>query len=388
MTFHKYSASSIFDGRSFSHDTVLITDENGFVHDLVRSVDAGENIQWFDGMLVPGFVNAHCHLELSHLKGRIPKGCGFVPFLKQVLALRGMEADTIRMAIEQAEDEMIREGIVAVGDICNTSDSINQKLKKRLYYHSFIETSGFSDEIANARFDAAKLLKKSFVTAFGKEAVTITPHAPYSVGNRLFDRICAEEELLSIHNQEDDSENRFFLMGDGPLLQLYSSLKMDISNFIISKTSSLQAVWKHFRNGQSIVFVHNVATRKDDIEFISQQETKPVIYWCVCPNANLYITGNLPDVQLLKQKGQIVLGTDSLASNHQLSILEEMKTLHRHFPEITLQELLQWATINGAEALAIDKVFGSFEKRKKPGIVLLHGLKDNLINDAVARSII
>ena len=78
----------------------------------------------------------------------------------------------------------------------------------------------------------------------------------------------------------------------------------------------------------------------------------------------------LPDIELLVKQGcQLVLGTDSLASNRQLSIAGEMKTIRQHFPKITTEEMLKWATSNGAKALQLDALLGSFEKGKKPGVV-------------------
>jgi cytosine/adenosine deaminase-related metal-dependent hydrolase len=96
------------------------------------------------------------------------------------------------------------------------------------------------------------------------------------------------------------------------------------------------------------------------------------LYWCFCPNANLYITGSLPDVEPFRDSGQtIVLGTDSLASNQQLSILAEMQTIRSSFPSIGVSELLGWASINGAKALQMEDSLGSFETGKQPGAILV-----------------
>ncbi len=92
---------------------------------------------------------------------------------------------------------------------------------------------------------------------------------------------------------------------------------------------------------------------------------------------------------LLRNECNIVVGTDSLASNHQLNILEELKTISRNFPGIPLEKLLQWATINGAKALQADALFGSFEKGKQPGIVLIENVEgEKLSQTAVARRIL
>ena len=388
MSFRKFSPTSIFEGRQIINDAVLITNEAGVIQDLIQKTDAGENIQPLQGLLAPGFVNAHCHLELSHLKDKIPEGCGFVPFLKAVVATRASEPQLVSDAISSAEKDMIKSGIAAVGDICNTTDTIPQKMKGSLYYHSFMETFGFTDQDAESRYAAALELKAAFSSLPLPDSISITPHAPYSVSDDLFRLISERETLISLHNQEDAAENTFFLHGDGPLAELFTFLQLDISGFRIPHQRSLQAVWKHFKNTQHLLLVHNVDTTSNDLTFISRQHNTPSIFWCLCPNANLYITGNLPDVKLLLKNGTMVLGTDSLASNHQLSILEEMKTVQMHFPEIPLLELLQWATLNGAKALRIDDRFGSFEKGKQPGLVLIENVRGDSIREAVSTRIL
>ncbi len=90
----------------------------------------------------------------------------------------------------------------------------------------------------------------------------------------------------------------------------------------------------------------------------------------------------------MEQNCNIVLGTDSLASNHQLNILEEIKTLHKNFPEIKLETMLQWATINGAKALQMDNTLGSFEINKKPGVVLIEGIVKEELNKASSKRIL
>ncbi|MES1181568.1 MAG: amidohydrolase family protein, partial [Flavobacterium sp.] len=142
--------------------------------------------------------------------------------------------------------------------------------------------------------------------------------------------------------------------------------------------SSLQTWLPYFDKQQSIILVHNVTTTTDDIEFIKQQTANDhqQAFLCLCPNANLYISNTLPDVDLfVNRQLDIVLGTDSLASNQQLDILTEIKMLQEHFPEIELATMLRWATINGAKALQVDDELGSFEKGKKPGVVLIEGIE-------------
>jgi aminodeoxyfutalosine deaminase len=166
-------------------------------------------------------------------------------------------------------------------------------------------------------------------------------------------------------------------------LRLYEKLGIDVSFFKPSGKTSLQTFLPWLKNYQSLILVHNVLTSKEDAAFaqnLSPATDHRSLYYCLCPNANLYITNTLPGIELLTEPpfglaaaGGVVLGTDSLASNHQLNIWEEIKTLQKHIPSIDLITLLQWATINGATALQMQQQLGSFEKGKKPGIILIEG---------------
>ena len=378
--YRKFSADHIFNGYSILRQQVLITDPAGVIVDLVNEKEAGEGIEKFTGILSPGFINCHCHLELSHMRGHIPKHTGLVDFVLKVVNERHFEEAEILSAIDTAETEMRENGIVAVGDICNNTITIPQKTKGRLQYHNFIEATGFPPAVAALRFQRAVDLYNAYSASL--PANSIVPHAPYSVSAEMFRMIDAfpGNKLLTIHNQEIAAEDELFEKGNGDLLRLYEKMGIDISFFQPSGKNSLQTFLPYFGKGQSLILVHNVCTTEKDIAFIKSQTTDPRLHTvlCLCPNANLHISNRLPEVQMLMQQGvDIVLGTDSLASNDALSILEEMKTIQENFPGTELAALLKWATANGAAALQVDKTLGSFEKGKQPGVVLIEGT-DNL----------
>jgi aminodeoxyfutalosine deaminase len=392
MTYRKFKADYLFLGDRFAgSDSVLITTDDGTVQDVVPAAVAGEDVVCMAGMLCPGFVNSHCHLELSHMRGVIPEGTGLVDFLGAVIKLRGGRAfdtgdqqDPVLAAIAAAEQEMLDSGIVAVGDICNTTDTLDQKGQRRLHYHNFIETIGFVEQGAAARFEQSKAVYDRFP---GRHS--LVPHAPYSVSAGLFTLIAGHRgnRLLTMHNQETEAENEFFLSGKGDFLRLYAMLGVDVSFFHGTGKRSLESCLPYFHEGQTMILVHNVATAAEDLD---RMAGGPELYFCLCPNANLYIGGQLPDVELLDRRGcRIVVGTDSLASNHRLSVLEELKTLQRAFPRLDTARLLGWATLNGARALQMEELLGSFSAGKKPGVVLLTGLEDQrLAAGATARRII
>jgi cytosine/adenosine deaminase-related metal-dependent hydrolase len=191
----------------------------------------------------------------------------------------------------------------------------------------------------------------------------------------------SQGKTLSIHNQESEAENIFFETGEGDLLNLFASLNIDVSSFIPSAKSSLQTIAPFLNKPSQLLFVHNIYTDKKDIDVIRNMQ--PDCYWCICPNANLYIDNVLPDVDLLCSSGcKIVVGTDSLASNNKLSVIEELKTISNNFPGIPLSEMLTWITINGAKALQMQDAIGSFEKEKFPGVVAIEKLKDGKLTAA------
>ncbi|UKT63219.1 amidohydrolase family protein [Pedobacter mucosus] len=333
------------------------------------------NIVKYNGAIVPGFINTHCHLELSHMLGQIPEKTGLVEFVQSVIKNRNADAEQISRAMEDADTQMQKNGIVAVGDIANQVISKEVKLKSKLHYYTFVEAMGFNPERADAIMDYAK----EIATAFNPLISSVVPHAPYSVSPALLQLINEnakkENAIISIHNQETKSENLFFKDKTGSFLDLYKFLQLDISFFQPTGKTSIQS-WLPFVNNQKILLVHNTEISKADIDFAKQ--TNNDLYWCLCPQANLYIENTLPDVDLLIDEGlKITLGTDSLASNHQLNILSEMKTLQQ-YKKVDFEKLLKWATLNGAEFLSLDDKFGSIEVGKRPGLNLIQ-LSDDFI---------
>lgn len=375
MQYRKLRANQLFDGYEIQeNNSVLVMTVDGKVDDIVPLSEAGDDVQYHPGILSPGFVNCHCHLELSHLKNSIPEKEGLVGFVSRVIKDRHLPEEQILAAIEEAENEMIENSIMAVGDICNNSLTLTQKIKGRLRYHNFIEASGFLPSLANERFRRAVDIFNNYASnpSIPAASNSIVPHAPYSVSEELWQQIVdfPGNQLMTIHNQESMAEDELFLYRQGEFLDLYRNMNIDISFFQSSGKSSLQTYLSKFLPQQSLILVHNVHTTANDLLFA--RNTGHTIAWCLCPNANLYITGQLPDIPLLiKENCTIVLGTDSLASNHQLSILAEMQTIRRHFPDIPVEQLLAWATLNGAKALQMDTLLGSFEKGKQPGVTLL-----------------
>lgn len=378
MSYIKFRGSQLFTGENLLGDrNVLITTQHGDIEAIVPIEEAGDDIRELDGIISPGLINCHCHLELSAMKDIIPQHTGMIPFLLAVMGSRRADAEILADAMAQANETMYENGIVAVGDISNTTVSVGEKTRSDLYYHTFLEITGFIPDSAQQKvgqgIEASGAYRESGLK------VSLSPHAPYSVSPALLDLINNHTagELVSIHNQESSSENIFFHYKKGDFLRLYRELGLPIDFFEATGKNSLANWLPHFNKNQSLLLVHNAATDQADIELAQllssgENAVLKAIYFCLCPRANQYIQHLSPDARLFYRNNcNVVIGTDSLASNTELNIWAEVQQLHRDDKTIPMQTLLQWATLNGAKALGVDDKFGSFRKGSRPGVVLL-----------------
>jgi cytosine/adenosine deaminase-related metal-dependent hydrolase len=380
----KLTADRIFDGFTWlEEDQVLITDDQGRILDIVHASLAGDDVLRLRGTLCPGFVNAHGHLELSHLKGVTERGTGLTGFLSQVIQQRGFEREQVIDAMTRADRDMYLQGIQAMGDICNTEDSIPVKAASRIRWYNFIEVLSSRDEGRAQRLahytairDRFRKDLRDFQDGTGFISASLSPHAPYSVSPLSFQDIdlATQGETVSLHNQESLAEDELFRYGSGPFLDFYRSIGMSESPIGRTGRSSLQSVLPYFNGAQRIILVHNTFTTAEDLVFADHMagERGLSIHYCLCPNANLFIEGRMPPVPLLMAEGRaLVIGTDSLASNDQLSIASEIGAILHAFPDVTLGQALKWATSNGAAALGFENEIGSFTRGHRPGIILL-----------------
>jgi cytosine/adenosine deaminase-related metal-dependent hydrolase len=247
--YQKFQATQLFTGTELLQDQlVLITKQDGTVEGIVGLEDAGDDIQSFEGVLSPGFINAHCHLELSHMKGMIPTETGLGEFVKQIVGLRKVPEAQIQEAIVNAEAEMIANGIVAVGDISNTTDTLAQKEKNNLAYYNFVEIYDLDPTLAPDKMIAGLAVQKQF-TDSGLTA-SLIPHAPYSVTFALWKLLAKHfgTHTITMHNQETPAENEFFETKTGSFLSMYERTKISLDFFHATGLSSLQSVLPFFRN--------------------------------------------------------------------------------------------------------------------------------------------
>lgn len=361
---------------------ILRTDNHGTVLELTDPQKSGPlpeagTIQQLRGILCPGFINSHCHLELSHLKGKISEKAGMTGFIRELIALRNaVPEEEIQTAINQAEQDMMQQGIVAVGDISNSPVTFRQKSKGHLRYHTFIELFDAGQQQAKAAFEQGLLLRDMLLNLMpAGHSCSLVPHASYTVSGSLFGLLNAylseHHAITSIHNQESRDEINLFSNQSGPLFDFLKRSGF-APGFLWSQPgiNSLKLSLNQLSSAEKLLLVHNTYTTEADINLTSTFSKS--LYWCLCVQANLFIDNHTPDIHLFQKHAlKMTIGTDSLASNHCLSVLEEMKTISRLFPDIPLEDIVCWATLNGAEFFNFNAELGSFDPGKKPGINLI-----------------
>jgi len=357
---------------------IVAVDDTGRIAEMLKpgekNIPEGE-IEHFEGILCPGFVNAHCHLELSWSKGLIEKGTGLDGFLRSLDSLRhtGLPVNQ-EEAIQKEGIEMYLSGVVATGDISNSAATLQFKESSLMLFHTFAEVFASDPAKAEKAFTKGTELAESFRAMKRNNSASVTPHSTYSVTEPLFKMIAAlpDNSPLSIHHQETPEEELFFKSGTGSIADRRLFYNPGLEPFTPTGKRPLESITPFLDKRRKTLLVHNTFATSKDIHFA--QENFAQLAWCLCPNANLYIENRLPDVPLfIENECDILLGTDSLASNYQLSILEEMKTISKHFPFIPLDVMLRWATLNGARFFGFDSL-GSLEKGKSPGIVNIQNI--------------
>jgi cytosine/adenosine deaminase-related metal-dependent hydrolase len=344
------------------------------VKDTGGTLPEKESVAFFNGIIVPGFVNCHCHLELSWLKNEIRRGEGLSNFLMDVTALRntpGRDRD-LHKAIENADSEMFMRGVVLCADICNSTVTFELKKNSRIKYINLLEVFGIDPSRARKRMDEILMVAEK-----AKEIDIpwwIVPHTVYSVSLPLFRLLkenTASNKITSLHFMESQDEKILLADHSGPLMDWYEKFLSPLT-MLDTPEDHVSAVFDEVTGSGNLILVHNTHI---DINMIRKLRRRKDLYYCLCPNSNIFMDRIAPPAGLLYDEGcDIVIGTDSLASNSALSILDELKTLQANTPNVPLESLISSATINGARALCEESWAGSIEPGKKPGLVLIDNL--------------
>ena len=359
---------------------------NGFVEveedgTVVRTgvcEDPAKESVFLDGALVPGFVNAHCHVELSYMKGLFRKGTGMAGFIDQINELRDTKSLEQKVSdLTQAMDSLWEQGVVAMADISNCDDSFAVKARHPMYTRTFLEVFGTEPEDCGAVMEGVRKLK-AVADGFGIDAAP-TPHACYTMSPELVTAVSAEglkSGFLSFHSEETEEEEEMLKYGSGKMWE--NRVKAGMSVPPVTGKSSLLYFIDRLLQGhpapfdEHILLVHECCMDQEGIDAVKTVMNHPFV--AICPLSNLFIHNALPPIDLMRRNGlKVCVGTDSLSSNDDLRIVDELFCLQRNFPEVPLGELFTWASRNGAEFLSKPE-FGTLEAGKKPGLVLVDHL--------------
>ena len=353
----------------------------------------GEHVD--DGALVPGFVNAHCHVELSHLHRKFVKGTGMAGFIDQINALRDWAGrDRKQELVKEWMDLMWRRGVSAMADISNDDSSFDIKAVHPLYTRTFLEVFGSEPEMCDGVMKEVTELNAT-ADAAGIDAAP-TPHSCYTMSPQLLSASAAAglaKGWLSYHSQESLEEEDLIRYGSGAMYE--NRKRSGMSTPPVTGGSSLEYFVGRLAEAAPapydahILLVHNVCLSQNDID--AARKVMNNVWWAICPLSNIFIHNALPPVPLMRANGlDIVIGTDSLSSNDDLDMVKEMLCIHENFPEVPMSEILSWACINGARFLSKDDLLGSISSGKRPGIVRISniGADGHLTSDSVSERII
>lgn len=339
----------------------------------------GERVE--EGILCPGFVNAHCHAELSYLKGKFRKGTGMAGFIDQINALRDTSSKEDRLAaLKEALDGLWAQGVVAMADISNCADSFALKASHPLYTRTFLEVFGADPAECDAVMASVRDLQAQ-ARALGLDAAP-TPHSCYTMSPQLLSASAAaglEDGFLSFHSEESEEEEEMMRYGRGPMWD--NRIANGIPTPPVTGTSSLEYFLDRLKAAGlkkpvqgNVLLVHECCLTPEGAALAREVLAHP--YIAVCPLSNLFIHHTLPPISVMRASGiPICIGTDSLSSNDALNMVAEIACLQEAFPEVPLQEMLEWACLNGARFLGLENRLGTLEPGKKPGVVRIVNCK-------------
>lgn len=362
--------------------------KNGYVEfdeadgTIVSVGECSADEQITPGALTPGFVNGHCHIELSHLHGKFRKGTGMAGFIDQINELRDWAGRDEKVRLTRYWlDKMWADGVSAMADISNDDSSFDVKKSHDMYTRTFLEVFGSEPHMCEGVMEEVTALNATADQA-GIDAAP-TPHSCYTMSPELLSASAAAglaKGFLSYHSQESQEEEDLLRTGSGAMYE--NRRRSGMSTPPVTGESSLKYFIQRLASAvpapysQHILLVHNVCLTQDDID--AAKKVMDNVYWTVCPLSNIFIHNALPPIPLMRSNGlDIMLGTDSLSSNDDLDMVKEMFCIHQNFPEVPMSEILEWATLNGARFLKKDDVIGSLEVGKKPGIVRINNIDEN-----------
>jgi aminodeoxyfutalosine deaminase len=336
------------------------------------ATQVGQQVDLGDGVILPALINAHTHLELSALHGRIERGLGFLPWVQQVLTLRGSikgleSPDAVGASIEK----LYQRGNIAVGDWTTGFDGTPVGHTAPLIRCRFYEIIGFSGQTLVLPEDLASHGSEGSA-GDTSDFISLGAHAPHTTSASLLQaakKWTRDHRLtLSIHLAESREEAEFLLHGGGPWQALLKERNRWPEGWSAPGLSPVAYLDRLGLLDSRTQCIHLTLAGTEDLKLIKKRQARIV----VCPRSNRFITGTLPPLpEMLRLGIRPGLGTDSLASNQDLDLWEEMAFVQRSFSALSPETVLEMATRNGAESLGLGAALGSITSGKKAGLLFL-----------------
>ena len=345
----RISAQYLFTsaGRPLRRGVITVSDDGTVtgVEDTRGNLTETAGTEFYNGVIIPGLVNCHAHLELSHMRDLIPAGGGLKEFIASVRDRREASEEEIISEAGRADREMYEGGVVACGDISNMTVTAAVKRHSPIRYFTFAEVFGLDPSLAETRMEGA--LKVVGEMSAKSLPVQVTPHSLYSVSeplSQLVRKHITPESVISVHFLESDDER-------------------EMTRGHAEAALRLSGIASH------VLLIHNTVITRDEAEMVAAAGNT---WFCLCPSSNMHISRKMPPATMLREvTDRIVVGTDSLASSGHLSMITELRLLQEAAPGLTVEEIFRWGTVNGARALKMDDLLGSIEPGKRPGLLLV-----------------
>jgi len=314
---------------------------------------AGEPVDLGPGVLLPGLVNAHCHLELSHLAGVLPLGRGFVPWVEELVESRSrFSEETVQAATAQAIGFLERRGTVAVGDVSNALGHLAALAASRLDAVVFMELLAWDPAKAEASFEWADARARAVAAQLRPGLdVRLATHAPHSVSPPLLRLLVERGGPAAIHLAESPQESQFLLDGGGEWPGFLERRGLGHVAFDPPAVSPVRYLEEQGALHARLVAAHAVQLDAADRELLARRG----VHVALCPRSNRNLGVGRADVPALLASGvRLALGSDSLASVDTLDVLDDALLLHRQFPTLDPAAIVRIATAGGAAALGLD----------------------------------
>lgn len=337
-----------------------------------------------DVALLPGLVNAHTHLEFSLIDKPLGEaGILFPKWIGKVVEYRRTQARALmvetdgfqryrRRAAERGLAELRSAATVAVGDVATAGWPRECFPVSGLYSTIFLELLGLDA----AQQDSLLAMAKSFVTDLqdmGRHLRPgISPHAPYTVSPDLLRKVCelsAQERFpVAMHLAESLAEIELLASHSGPLVEQLESMKA-WHRGAIPRGIAPQNYLELLATADRALVIHGSFLNEGDWQLLAgRRDRMSVVY---CPRTNSFFKhGRYPLAEMLSAGVRVAIGTDSLASNPDLSLLAELRHVLREHPTLPPEEVLNLGTLAGAKSLGLADRLGSIAPGKDASLAI------------------